>query len=69
MLRRRPLHAAALALLLAPATALLAQEPPAPPTQPPLWSGKGELSFVSTTGNSDTQTLGTGLDVAYQPLP
>ena len=53
------------------AAPLPAQEPPpaAPPPPPPLWSGKGELSFVSTSGNSDTQTLGAGLEVAYQPLP
>lgn len=29
----------------------------------------GELSFVATSGNSDTQTVGAGLEVAYQPLP
>jgi putative salt-induced outer membrane protein len=54
-------------VVLAGAQPLLAQEPP--PAPPPLWSGKGELSFVSTSGNSDTQTLGAGVEVAYQPLP
>jgi len=48
---------------------LAAQEPPAPAAPPPLWSGQGELSFVSTSGNSDTQTLGVGVEAAYQPLP
>lgn len=59
-------------LLLAAALPLAAQEPaapPAPPPPPPLWSGQGELSFVSTSGNSDTQTLGVGAELAYQPLP
>ena len=56
-----------LSLFLAAASPLLGQEPP--PGPPPLWSGKGELSFVATSGNSDTQTLGTGVEVKYQPLP
>ncbi len=59
----------AVSLLLAAALPLAAQEPPAPPAPPPLWSGQGELSFVSTSGNSDTQTLGVGVEAAYQPLP
>lgn len=62
----------ALAFSLAAALPVAAQEPappPAPPPPPPLWSGQGELSFVSTSGNSDTQTLGVGAEVAYQPLP
>lgn len=58
------------AAVLAAAFRLSAQEPPAtPPPPPPLWSGQGELSFVSTSGNSDTQTLGIGFETAYQPLP
>ena len=44
-----------------------AQEAKAPPPPPPLWSGKAEVSFVSTSGNSDTQTLGAGAEVEYQP--
>lgn len=67
MSRRKPILFGVLSLLLAAAGTLLAQEPP--PGPPPLWSGKGELSFVSTSGNSDTQTLGAGVEVAYQPLP
>lgn len=43
-----------------------AQETKVPPP-PPLWSGKAEVSFVSTSGNSDTQTLGAGAQVEYQP--
>jgi putative salt-induced outer membrane protein len=57
-------------LFIGAALPLSAQEPPAPPpTPPPLWSGQGELSFVATSGNSDTQTLGVGAEVLYQPLP
>jgi len=44
-----------------------AQEAKAPPPPPPLWSGKAEVSFVSTSGNSDTQTLGAAAEVEYQP--
>lgn len=51
------------------AVPLTAQEPPAPAPPPPLWSGQGELSFVATSGNTDTQTLGIGAEVVYQPLP
>ena len=59
-----------MSLLLASALPLAAQDPPPPPPPPPpLWSGQGELSFVSTSGSSDTQTLGVGAEVAYQPLP
>jgi putative salt-induced outer membrane protein len=53
-----------LALLL-PA-AVLADEAPKPP---PLWSGKAEASYVATSGNSDTQTIGAAGEVEYQPLP
>jgi putative salt-induced outer membrane protein len=47
-------------------TALPADEPPKPP---PLWSGKAEVSYVATSGNSDTSTLGAAGEVEYQPLP
>ncbi|HEV8268956.1 MAG TPA: DUF481 domain-containing protein [Thermoanaerobaculia bacterium] len=44
--------------------------PPAPPTPPPpLWSGKGELSYVSTSGNTSTQTLGFSAEAEYKPDP
>ncbi|HTD51953.1 MAG TPA: DUF481 domain-containing protein, partial [Thermoanaerobaculia bacterium] len=45
---------------------LLADEPPKPP---PLWSGKAEVSYVATSGNSDTKTLGAAGEVEYQPGP
>jgi len=43
---------------------LLAAEPP--PGPPPVWSGKAEASFVSTTGNTDVQTIGAGFEVDYK---
>jgi putative salt-induced outer membrane protein len=39
-------------------------EPPAGP--PPVWSGKAEASFVSTTGNTDVQTIGAGFELDYK---
>jgi putative salt-induced outer membrane protein len=50
-----------------PVAAAIADEVKPPPPPPPLWSGKAELSFVSTSGNTDTQTLGAGAEVEYQP--
>ena len=39
-------------------------DPPAGP--PPVWSGKAQASFVSTTGNTDVQTIGAGFEVDYK---
>ncbi len=52
-----------LCFLLVPAP-LLAQSAP---DEPPGWSGKAELSFVSSSGNSAAQTLGASAEVAYRP--
>jgi putative salt-induced outer membrane protein len=43
--------------------------PPAVPTPPPLWSGKAELSYLSTSGNTTTNSFGGGLDLQYKPAP
>jgi|APFre7841882630_1041343.scaffolds.fasta_scaffold21527_1 putative salt-induced outer membrane protein len=40
---------------------------PAPP--PPVWFGKAELSFLSTSGNTDTTSIGGNLEVNYNPKP
>jgi putative salt-induced outer membrane protein len=60
-------------LWLAAAGAALAQAPPCPcplpPAGPPLWSGSAELSFLSTSGNTTTSSLGSGLEVDYKPAP
>lgn len=42
---------------------------PTPPPPPPLWSGKAEVSYVGTSGNTDTSSLGGGVEVNYKPLP
>ena len=51
-----------LLLMLCFAIQAFAQEPPpeTPPPPPHTCTGSAELSFVSTTGNTDTQTLGVG---------
>ncbi len=41
-----------------------AEEPPAGP--PPVWSGKAEASYVSTSGNTSVQTIGAGVEVDYK---
>ncbi len=53
------------ALFLSP-TILRAQAPPAPP---PPWSGEASLSYVQTTGNSESQSFGAGLKLLYQSAP
>ncbi|HJW13704.1 MAG TPA: DUF481 domain-containing protein [Thermoanaerobaculia bacterium] len=53
--------------------AALAQQPcpcpPAPAGPPPLWSGSAELSFLSTSGNTSTSSIGGGLELNYKPAP
>jgi putative salt-induced outer membrane protein len=43
--------------------------PSAPAGPPPLWFGSAELSFLSTSGNTSTSSLGAGLEVDYKPAP
>jgi len=38
---------------------------PAPP--PPLWAGQVGVSYVGTTGNTDTSSLGAAAEVHYRP--
>lgn len=63
--RRCSLLAAAAGMVVASA-ALAADPPPPPAGPPPVWSGKAEASYVSTTGNTDVQTIGAGLEVDYK---
>ncbi|MGH9442011.1 MAG: DUF481 domain-containing protein [Thermoanaerobaculia bacterium] len=51
-----------LAALASPLVA--AEAPPAGP--PPVWSGKAEASYVSTSGNTSVQTIGAGVEVDYK---
>jgi putative salt-induced outer membrane protein len=50
-----------------PDTALAQAPAAAPPPPPPRWERKAEMSFVSTGGNTDTQTLGLGASVVFRP--
>jgi putative salt-induced outer membrane protein len=60
-------------LLLTPAGAFAGQAAatPAsgPPPPPPKVAGTGELSFVTTTGNSSTDTIGLAAGLVYRPSP
>ena len=53
--------------------AVSAQTPDCPcpvtPPPPPLFTGSGEFSWLATTGNSKTSSLGLGVDVFYKPAP
>lgn len=46
-----------------------AQTPPAPQAPPPLHEGSANLSFVGTSGNSSTDSLGLGGQFIYRPDP
>jgi putative salt-induced outer membrane protein len=35
----------------------------------PLWSGSAEASLLATSGNTDTESLGLGLETRYAPQP
>jgi len=71
--RVRFVLAAAASLLVvsaAMASASQAAQTPAnaaPPPPPPTVEGTGELSFVTTTGNSSTDTIGLAGGVIYRP--
>jgi putative salt-induced outer membrane protein len=49
------------------ATAFAQQAPAAPPPPPPKVEGTGELSFVMTSGNTSTDTLGLAGGLIYRP--
>jgi putative salt-induced outer membrane protein len=42
-------------------------EPPPPPD--PVWFGKADFSFLSTSGNTDTTSIGAALELNYRPKP
>lgn len=52
----------------APAPCPCPPEDEAPPPVP-LWTAKVGLSYVATTGNSETTTFGSDVDVARRPTP
>lgn len=53
------------AWLLAGAVPALAQTPP--PEPPPRVEGTAQFTFLNTTGNAPTQSLGTGGDLTWRP--
>jgi putative salt-induced outer membrane protein len=59
--------------VLAAASVASAQTPecpcPIPPATPPSWFGKAEFSFLSTSGNTDTTSIGGSLELNYKPAP
>ena len=65
----------ALLLWFAAAGSMLAQTPPPcpcpepPPPPPPVWFGKLNFSFLSTSGNTDTTSIGGAAEVNYNPKP
>ena len=42
---------------------------PPPPPPPPLWTGSLGLSYLATSGNTDTESLGLAVAWARQPTP
>jgi putative salt-induced outer membrane protein len=42
---------------------------PVPPGPPPLWFGNAELAFLSTSGNTDTTSIGGSFELNYNPQP
>lgn len=59
---------AAMVLLFGLAGAALADDA-AESAPPPTWSGSAGLSYLATTGNSDTSTLGFDFDLKRVPQP
>ena len=65
-----------LLLWLAVSGAVLAQDAPPPcpcpeppPPPDPLWFGKVNFSFLSTSGNTDTTSIGGAAELNYNPKP
>ncbi len=64
-----------LALWLVACGAALAQDAPPcpcpepPPPPDPIWFGKVNFSFLSTSGNTDTTSIGGAAEVNYNPKP
>src|SRR6185503_6678297 len=54
---------------LALTSSILAAQAPAPPPPPPFREGTAEVSYVGTTGNSSTQSLGLAGELILRPDP
>jgi putative salt-induced outer membrane protein len=67
---RRLLALPALILVCSlPAFAQAPQTPNPPPEPPPRLEATGQFTFLATSGNASTQSLGTGGDFAWRPTP
>jgi putative salt-induced outer membrane protein len=55
-----------LAWCLLSAVPVLAQEATPAPTPPPAWTGTAQVSFLKTTGNTETSVLGIAGDAKYK---
>ncbi len=53
-----------LALILTPVAGAFADAPPSPPPPENVWFGKGQFGFLSSSGNSQAQSLNTIIDLA-----
>jgi putative salt-induced outer membrane protein len=62
-MNRSRVPGAALLFVVAASTVFAADAPPPPPTQG--WSGKGELGYVMSRGNSDTDSANAKIDLAH----
>jgi putative salt-induced outer membrane protein YdiY len=69
---RRQWSAVLVVLLASCVRAQDAAAPPAevPPPPPPSWTGSGQVSFLRTSGNTETSVLGLGTELKYKgPSP
>src|SRR5262245_46692878 len=67
MICRRVIPTAVLSLFFAlSASAQDAAPSPTPPPPPPPWTGSAQVSYLRTTGNTDTSVLGIGGEANYK---
>src|SRR5262245_16495556 len=59
----------ALLLLAAPVAGQDTCPCPEPPPPPPLWTGSVGFSYIATSGNSDSETIGLTAGFAREPTP
>ena len=64
------MRALIVSLLVVVGSPAFAQAPPAPPPEPPpRLEASAQFTFLDTSGNSSSQSLGAGGDVAWRPDP
>src|SRR5262245_57008156 len=55
--------------LLVPARVVCGQTPAAPPEPPPRLEASAQFTFLDTSGNASTQSIGGGGDFIWRPTP